>query len=167
MNSKTHNITSKRCTGRSLIATKKIKPDFWFLSKLEIREALEAQGYKVKEIRKVRYLKHQICISYQNKQGGTCSGFFSYRIFWRWQNAVERLIKGCSTLKEWVLLNYTLQYEFAHYPYPSEMVDIISTALENRLCRLKANTTNPDALTLAFLQVKQQQPIKKPLACIP
>ncbi|MDJ0736831.1 MAG: hypothetical protein QNJ47_22650 [Nostocaceae cyanobacterium] len=166
MNTKIHNITSKRRPSRSLIATKKIKPDFWFLSKVEIREALEAQGYKVKEIRKVRYLKHQICISYINKQGGTCSGFFSYRIFWRWQNAVERLIKGCFSLKEWVLLNYTLQYEFSHYPYPGEMVDTINAALENRLCILKASTTNPDALTLAFLQVNQEEQIEKPLACI-
>ncbi len=154
MSNKTHNITSKCRPGRSLIAAKKIKPDFWFLSKGEVREALQAQGYQVKEIRKVRYLKHQICISYINEQGGTCSGFFSYRIFWRWQNTVERLIRDCSSLKEWFLLNHNLQYEFVLYPYPNEMVDTIQAALENRLCRLKANTINPDALTLSFLKQK-------------
>jgi hypothetical protein len=124
-------------TGRSLIAANKIKPDLWCLSHAEIKEALQAKGYNVKEIRKVCYLKHQICISYLDSQDGACSGFFSYRIFWRWQTEVCRIIYSCSVLKELLRLNNILQYEFRSYPYPTEMEDAINNCFEEWVFNLK------------------------------
>ncbi len=77
---------------QSLISNNKIKPEVWRLSESVIIETLKNQGFAVKKIKKIKYLKHQICISYWDEKGGVCSGFFSYRIFERWQCAVEKLV---------------------------------------------------------------------------
>ncbi|QSJ16914.1 hypothetical protein JYQ62_35530 [Nostoc sp. UHCC 0702] len=122
---------------RNLISTNKIKPEQWNISNTEVKAALKAQGYDVKQIKKIHRLKHQICISYWDTKGNVCSSFFSYRIFTRWQREVKKLIYGCHTLKEWKKLNYLLNYEFAYYHYPSEMKNVLHTALENRLSVLK------------------------------
>ena len=122
----------------SLISANKIKPEQWQINEAEAKEALEAKGYDVKQIKKICCLKHQVSISYWDNQGNVCSSFFSYRIFARWQKEVERLIYQCSTLKEWTKLNYIMNYEFAHYNYLTEIQDTLYTALENRLYVLKA-----------------------------
>jgi hypothetical protein len=81
-----------------------------------------------------------VCISYWDEKGNVCSGFFSYRIFTRWQIEVEKLIERCQTLKEWRHLNHIMQYEFAYYPYPRDMDNALHNALENRLCVLEETT---------------------------
>ncbi|MEA5515919.1 hypothetical protein [Nodularia sp. UHCC 0506] len=131
-------VQKYRRQGRNLIASNKIKPDQWHISDTEVKEALKVKGYDVKQIKKIRCLKHQVCISYWDAKDNVCSSFFSYRIFARWQTDVEKLIYCCQTLKEWKKLNYVIQYEFAYYHYLSEMEDALSSALENRLCVLKA-----------------------------
>jgi hypothetical protein len=129
-----------RRKGQSLIAANKIKPQLWHISEAEAKEALIAQGERVYKIKKIRCLKHQVCISYWNEQGGVCSSFFSYRIFARWQNEVEKLIYTCSTVKEWTKLQRIMRYEFASYNYFREIEDALDMALENRLCVLKATS---------------------------
>ncbi|WP_017314791.1 hypothetical protein [Mastigocladopsis repens] len=126
--------------GQGLIAANKIKPEKWHFSKAEAKEALQAQGCKVKEIKKIRCLKHQVCISYWDEKGNVCSGFFSYRIFTRWQIEVEKLIERCLTLTEWRHLNHIMQYEFAYYPYPKNIDNALHKTLENRLCVLEETT---------------------------
>lgn len=133
-------IRQYRRKGQSLIAANKIKPEKWDISNSEAKEALQAQGYNVKEIKKIRCLTHQVCISYWDEKGNVCSGFFSYRIFTRWQIEVEKLIERCQTLKEWRHLNHIMQYEFAYYPYPKNIDNALHNALENRLCVLKETT---------------------------
>jgi len=135
---RTHKKNQYRRKGQSLIAANKIKPQQWQISDTEAKEALKAEGCNVKEIKKIRYLKHQVCISYWDEKGNVCSGFFSYRIFARWQREVENLVDCCQTLKEWHRLNHITQYEFAHYPYLRDMEDALQSALENRLCVLRA-----------------------------
>jgi hypothetical protein len=137
MVSRKRNNYQVRRNGRSLIAANKIKPDLWRLSHAEIKNSLQAQGYNVKEIRKVRYLKHQICISYRDEQDGVCSGFFSYRIFIKWQTEVCQIIYSCRTLTELLRLNNILQYEFYSYPYPTEMQDFINDVFEIYTFNLK------------------------------
>ncbi|MUG99676.1 hypothetical protein F7734_48320 [Scytonema sp. UIC 10036] len=134
---KIHNKHSRK--SQSLIASNRIKPEQWQISNAEAKDALKAQGCKVKEIKKIRCLKHQVCISYWDEKGGVCSGFFSYRIFTQWQLEVERLIDICQTLKEGVLLNHIMKYEFACYPYLKDMKDILSNALKNRLYILETS----------------------------
>ncbi|MDP5339591.1 MAG: hypothetical protein NWQ28_13585 [Nodularia sp. (in: cyanobacteria)] len=131
-------VKKYRRPGRNLIASNKIKPDQWNISDAEVKEALKVKGYDVKQVKKISYLKHQVCISYWDTKDNVCSSFFSYRIFARWQTDVEKLIYYCSSLKEWKKLNYIIQYEFAYYHYLSEMSDALSSALENRLYVLKA-----------------------------
>lgn len=159
-------FTKNHYKGQSLIATNQIRPyRTWCMSSRDITLALQAQGCKVRQIKKVRYLQHQICISYIDIKGGVCSGFFSYRIFERWLMGVKGLIRACSSLREWVQMNHNLQYEFAHYPYPSKMRDAISEELENRLCQLKASALDnenaepelSDAFALSFLERKKTQ----------
>nr|WP_272819194.1 hypothetical protein [Scytonema hofmannii] len=128
-----------RRKGQSLIASHRINPEEWQISNAEAKDALNAQGCKVKEIKKIRCLKHQVCISYWDEKGGVCSGFFSYRIFRQWQAEVERLVNTCQTLKEWVLLNHIMKYEFAYYPYLTDMKNLLSNALKNRLYALEAS----------------------------
>jgi hypothetical protein len=58
------------------------------------------------------------------------SGFFSYRIFERWQCAVEKLVYGCNSLYEIHRLNKLIEYEFTHYPYPVEIEAAINETIE-------------------------------------
>ena len=131
-------INQYRRKGKNLIATNKIKPEQWNISDAETKEALKVKGYDVKQIKKIHLLKHQVCISYWDVKGNICSSFFSYRIFARWQEEVEKLIYTCQTLKEWAKLNYVMKYEFAYYHYPSEIEDTLHAILENHLSVLKA-----------------------------
>jgi len=135
---RTHKKNQYRRKGQSLIAANKIKPEQWQISDTEAKEALKAEGWNVKEIKKIRCLKHQVCLSYWDEKGNVCSGFFSYRIFARWQTEVEKLISCCQTRKEWQILNHIMQYEFAYYPYLRDMEDALQSALENRICVLNA-----------------------------
>lgn len=131
-------VTKYRRSGRNLIASNKIKPDQWNISDAEVKEALKVKGYDVKQVKKIRCLKHQVCISYWDANDNVCCSFFSYRIFARWQTDVEKLISYCPTLPEWKKLNHIIQYEFVSYHYLSEISDAISNALENRLYVLQA-----------------------------
>ncbi|MBA3923587.1 MAG: hypothetical protein H0X31_18585 [Nostocaceae cyanobacterium] len=118
--------------GKGLVAADKIQPQLWNISHTEAVKALKAQGYQVKEIKKISQLKYQISISYCDQQGNICSSFFSYRIFARWQTEVEKLIYRTPNLREFARLNHRLQYEFKHYPYSRDMEDTLQDALENR-----------------------------------
>jgi hypothetical protein len=140
MVSRTRKKNQYRRKGQSLIAANKIKPEIWYISDAEAKEALNANGCKVKQIKKIHKLKHQICISYWDEKGNVCSGFFSYRIFARWQKEAEKLIECCQTLKEWAQLNHIMHYEFAYYSYLAEIEDALHIQLENRLIVLKATT---------------------------
>ena len=126
-------VKKYRRPGRNLISSNKIKPDKWNISDAEVKEALKVKGYDVKQVKKIRCLKHQVCISYWDANDNVCSSFFSYRIFARWQTDVEKLINYCPTLSEWKKLNHIIQYEFTYYHYLSEISDALSNALENRL----------------------------------
>ena len=53
-------ICQYRRRGQSLIAANKIKPEKWDISNTEAKEALQAQGCNVKEIKKIRCLTHQV-----------------------------------------------------------------------------------------------------------
>lgn len=140
MVSRTRKKTQYRRKGQSLIAANKIKPQLWQISEAEAKEALQAQGEPVAKIKKIHKLKHQVCISYWNESGGVCSGFFSYRIFARWQKEVENLIYTCPTRSELAKLNWIMTYEFAYYNYRWETEDALNRLLEDRLCVLKATT---------------------------
>ena len=126
-----------RPRGKNLITSNRIKPDLWQLSSTEVKEVLRANGCDVKEIKKIRLLKHRVCISYWNQDGGVCSGFFSYRIFPTWLKEVEVLIENCPNFKRWQLLNWILKREFNCYPYPPDMKDALHNVLQNRLYVLK------------------------------
>ncbi|KAF3885631.1 MULTISPECIES: hypothetical protein [Nostocales] len=140
MHQRSHKTHKKyRRKGQSLIASNKIKPEEWEISNAEAKHALKAQGCKVKEIKKIRCLKHQVCISYWDEKGGVCSGFFSYRIFTKWQVEVEKLVNACQSLKEWVLLDRIMKYEFACYPYLKDMEDVLRNALKNCLYILETS----------------------------
>jgi hypothetical protein len=114
---------------QGLISLNKIKPEIWRIDYPKIITALLARGYDVKKIKKVKYLKHQVCISYWDDKGGVCSGFFSYRIFERWQRAVQKLVYDCRSLYEIHSLNKLIEYEFAHYPYSVEMQAAINDTI--------------------------------------
>ncbi|MDF5726571.1 MAG: hypothetical protein PUP92_00675 [Rhizonema sp. PD38] len=135
---KTRKTRQYRRKGQSLISADKINPQQWNISAREAKEALKAQGYQVKQIKKIRCLRHQVCISYWDEKGNICSSFFSYRIFTRWQKEVDKLVNLCPSLKELVQLNGILQYEFDYYSYPREMEDALASSIENRLSELKA-----------------------------
>ncbi|HLO84302.1 MAG TPA: hypothetical protein VK203_04700 [Nostocaceae cyanobacterium] len=137
MSSHTRKVSKSRRQGKNLISTNKIKPEKWNISPAEAKEALQAKGYDVKEVKKISCLKHQVCISFWDNQGNICSSFFSYRIFARWQQDVEKLIYNCENVKAWKKINYILGYEFDYYQYPHEIEEALKTALENRLCVLK------------------------------
>lgn len=127
-----------RPKGKNLITSNKIKPDLWRISSTEAKETLKATGLDVKEIKKITLLKHKVCISYWNQEGGVCSGFFSYRIFPTWQKEVEKVIETSPNFKRLQLINHIMEREFKCYPYPVEMEDAIYNVLQNRLCVLKA-----------------------------
>ncbi|MDZ8106662.1 MAG: hypothetical protein RM338_13735 [Nostoc sp. DedQUE12a] len=137
---KPRQIKKYRRKGRNLIAANKLKPRQWQISNREVKEALKAKGYEIKQIKKIHCLKHQVCISYWDTAGNVCSSFFSYRIFSRWQQEAEKLIYTCQTLKEWAKINYVMKYEFAYYNYPSKMEDALQAALKNHLAVLKTTT---------------------------
>lgn len=128
----------RRPRGKNLISSNEIKPDAWQISPSEVKFALKAAGFDVQEIKKIRLLKHQICISYWNHKGGVCSGFFSYRLFPTWHKEVEQLIENCPNFERWRILNYIMQREFKYYPYPVDMEGALRNALQNRLYVLKA-----------------------------
>jgi hypothetical protein len=132
-----HKIRPYRHRTRSLIATRRIKPEILYISEVEAKTTLRASGYGVKQIKKIRLLRHQVCISYWNEQGGVCSGFFSYRLFSCWEKAVEELIDGCSTLKAWQVLNWVMRSELTYYPYPVEISMSLSLSLQRRLSELQ------------------------------
>ncbi len=138
MFTKSRKVNRYRRKGQNLITANKIKPENWDISDAEAKEALKVKNINVKEIKKIRKLKHQVCISFWDDQGNICSSFFSYRIFSRWQQEVEETIDTCPNIKEWARLNRIIQYEFAYYKYLTEMQDVLNVALENRMCVLKA-----------------------------
>lgn len=135
---KTRKIRQYRQKGQSLISANKINPENWHLSDAEIGQALKPLDITIKKVKKIRYLKHQVCISWWDEQGNVCSSFFSYRIFACWQAEVERLINACHTLKEFYRIIEYIQYDVEHYPYPLEMSDAVAIATENCECQLRA-----------------------------
>jgi hypothetical protein len=137
-------INRYRRQGKSLIRSNKIKPKQWQVSEGEAKAALKAKGINIKQIKKIRSLQHQVCISFWDEQGNICSSFFSYRIFSYWQQEVERLIENCQTVKAWARLNYIMSYEFAAYNYRIEIEEALRRALENRL--LVLNNTAKQAV---------------------
>jgi len=134
---KIRKIRQYRPKGQSLISANKISPKNWHLSDKEISQALKPLGIMVKTIKKIHYLKHQVCISWRDKKGNVCSSFFSYRIFARWQAEVEQLINACHTLKEFYRIIGYIHYDLDYFPYPLEMSDAITIALENCECHLR------------------------------
>ena len=137
---KTRKVHKYRRRGKSLIASGKLNPIQWHKIPFgEIARALKDHaGLSVKEVKKVRHLKHQVCISYINTKGKICCSFFSYRIFESWQKAVERLIYACRSLKELYRLSRYIQYDLDYFPYPVEISDAIAFNLENRSSQLNA-----------------------------
>lgn len=133
-----------RHRGKNLIAANKIKPEQWQISDTEAKQALQATGYKIKQIKKINCLKYQICISFWDEKGNVCSSFFSYRIFETWYEEAEKLICSCQTLQDLAKLNYIMQYEFTCYYYHGNVEAQLQAALENRLSLLK--TTTPQAV---------------------
>jgi hypothetical protein len=133
------NLHHRKCRSRrSFISANKITPHVWRLLEADIIEALNAQGYDVKKIKKISYLKHQVSISYWDNNDGVCSGFFSYRIFARWQYAVQRLVYNCGSTKELKSLSDLIEYEYNHYPYPIEIQEAINNTIETCLFELGA-----------------------------
>ena len=149
---KTCKKSQYRRKGQSLISAKKISPENWHLSAEEIRQALELLNITVKTVKKVHYLKHQVCISWWDEKGKVCSSFFSYRIFARWQAEVERLIWACHSLKEFYKVILYIQYDLDYFPYPVEVSDAIARALENRETELRVAA---EAVETAALRASQ------------
>ncbi|MBD2569189.1 hypothetical protein [Anabaena lutea] len=141
MSRPSRSTTKYRRKGKNLISSNQIKPENWHISESEAKEALQAKGYNVKQIKKIHGLKHQVSISYWDNQGNICSSFFSYRIFARWHKEVEKLIDNCQNLKLWARLNHIMGYEFAYYHYLSEIEDTLQQALGNRLDVLQETST--------------------------
>ena len=133
-------VKKYRRPGSNLIAAKNIQPHEWKISQAEVKEALRHKGCEVKKVKKIRYLKHQVCISFWDAKGDVCSSFFSYRIFTRWETTVVKLINCCDDIREWRRLNRIMRYEFAYYEYLEEMEKVLQTVLENRLYVLKATS---------------------------
>jgi hypothetical protein len=130
--------SAKRSKNQSLITAGKISPIKWNISQSEAEIALKEFGIPVLEIKRVTCLKHQVCISYWNTEGKVCSSFFSYRIFERWQKAVEEVIAACCTVEEWENLGDIIQYELIKFLYPVEMANQIWHALLGRWYPIKA-----------------------------
>jgi hypothetical protein len=137
MSGHSREINKYRRKGKNLISANKIKPQEWHIAEAEAKEALQGKGYDVKQIKKIHCLKYQVCISYWDNKGNICSSFFSYRIFTRWYEEVEKLIYNCENLKAWTRLNYIMGYEFVYYNYLSEIEYALYQSLENRLSELK------------------------------
>lgn len=124
--------------GQSLISAGKISPIKWNISKSEAEIALKQFGIPVLEIKRIKCLKHQVCVSYWNTDGKVCSSFFSYRIFEHWQKAVEEVIATCCTVEEWDNLGEIVEYELVKFWYPVEMANQIWDALRDRWYQIKA-----------------------------
>ena len=135
-----------RHRSRSLIATWRIKPEVLYISEEEAKTTLNANGYGAKQIKKIRLLKHQVCISYWNNQGGTCGGFFSYRLFRCWQQAVKRLIYDCLSVRGWQILNWLMGSELTYYPYPEDISRNLSHSLQRRLSELQTPILQEEVL---------------------
>lgn len=140
MTRKARKIRQYRRKGKSLIAAGKISPENWHLTDKEIQQALKPLGITVKKVKKIRYLEHQVCISYWNENGNVCSSFFSYRIFARWQAEVERLIFACHSLKQFYSTIAYIQYDMDYFLYPLEMSEAIAIAALNRECQLRTQS---------------------------
>ncbi len=141
-----HKSRPYRYRVRSLIATRRIKPEILYISEVEAKAALKAKGHEVRQIKKIRLLKHQVCISYWNEQGGVCSGFFSYRIFNCWHRAVEELICGCLTIKAWQTFSWIMRSELNYYPYPVDISITLNHKLKRRLSELQTNMIQSEIL---------------------
>jgi hypothetical protein len=128
----------RRRKGKSLISSGDIKPQEWGISDAEALEALQSIGEPAQRIKKIKQLKHQISISFVDNNGNSCSSFYSYRIFTKWEREVEKLIYRCKKLTDWLFLNLNLKYEFSYYGYPYEMIDYLQFVLENHFYVLKA-----------------------------
>lgn len=124
--------------GQNLISKKKLQPITWKISHEDVKAALKRKGIEVKAVRKMTYLKHQVCISYWDAKNNPCSSFFSYRIFEMWATEVAKLITYCPTLREWQELNRLMRYEFKYYDYLPATENALRMALENRLYVLQA-----------------------------
>lgn len=135
-----------RPKGQSLTAAGKIKPQQWNLSKDEAAEALRAIGIPVKEIKKIRCLRHQVCLSYWDEAGNVCSSFFSYRRFAQWQQSVEVLIGNCQSIPAWEQLGDIIEYDLLQFPYTVEMGNAIWDALKRHWYQLKAAATERSAV---------------------
>ncbi|MBD2183587.1 hypothetical protein [Aerosakkonema funiforme] len=133
---------------QSLIAAGKIKPIEWNISKEEAAQALSNFGVPVREVKKVTCLKHQVCVSYWDMDGKVCCSFFSYRIFARWQKAVEQLIQNCHTFGEWDRLGDVIQYDLLRFRYPVEMANKIWDMLKNRCYQIRTDLQMADALAV-------------------
>ncbi len=138
MTRKKCNKSADRLKNQSLIAVGKISPIQWNITKSEAEIALKQIGLPVLEVKRVKCLKHQVCISYWNTDGKVCSSFFSYRIFERWQKAVEELIADCCTVEEWDNLGEIVEYDLVKFFYPVEMASQIWDALRDRWYGIKA-----------------------------
>ncbi|MFB2895823.1 hypothetical protein ACE1CI_23185 [Aerosakkonemataceae cyanobacterium BLCC-F50] len=123
--------------GQSLITAGKINPLKWLISKAEAEKALKEFGVPIKEVKKIRCLRHQICISYWNINGKICCSFFSYRIFERWLNAVENLIDSCKNLSDWEALGDRIEYELSKFFYPPAMANQIWHSLRTHWYQLQ------------------------------
>ena len=140
--------SQRRLKSQSLIATGKINPIEWYISKSEAAIALKDFGIPVKEVKKVRCLKHQVCVSYWDINGKVCCSFFSYRIFERWQKAVERLIQNCQVFGEWERLRDIIHYDMLKFTYPVEMADRIWDTLKNRWYQLRTAVRIAEAIAV-------------------
>ncbi|MFB2880340.1 hypothetical protein [Floridanema aerugineum] len=134
-----HSQNSKRyLKSQSLITAGKINPVKWLISKEEAQKALQEFGVPIKEVKKIRCLRHQVCISYWNINGKICCSFFSYRIFERWLNAVENLIDSCKSLGDWEDLGDRIQYELIRFFYPQTMANQIWHSLRTHWYKLQS-----------------------------
>lgn len=134
---RSHHSKQYNLKGRSLIVVGKINPLKWLISKREAQKALKEFGVPIQEVKKIRCLRHQICISYWNINGKICCSFFSYRIFERWLNAVENLIDSCKSLGDWEDLGDRIEYELSKFFYPLTMANQIWQTLRTHWYRVQ------------------------------
>lgn len=133
--------SQRRHKSQSLIAAGKINPIAWDISKSEAAKALQNFGVPVVEVKTVRCLKHQVCISYWDIDGDVCSSFFSYRIFERWYEAVESAIATCETLEDCDRIGDSIQYELVKFSYPVGLGNRMWEVWKSRWRELKEAVT--------------------------
>lgn len=134
---RSHHRKQYNLKGQSLITAGKINPLKWLISKREAEKALKEFGVPIQEVKKIRCLRHQICISYWNINGKICCSFFSYRIFERWLNAVENLIHDCKNLADWETLGDRIEYELSKFFYLPTMANQIWQSLRTHWYQLQ------------------------------